>query len=481
MDKHEIQQMRDQFAARQWPRFLESVGVKGLRGWSGQIVEFRFPVVAVVGENGTGKTTLLRSAAAAYESESESKTLFPSDFFIETQWDAVTDVSLQYVTRQGGGEPERFQINKPTERWSYPEKRPKRNVIFLDIARILPLDAAIGYAKIAKQRAAEIGTKELSEESRTRLSHILGREYSRARFVTTGQSKKEVGLLTRPFGEISQFHQGAGEDATLDLVGLLESVPAYSLVVIDEIEASLHPRAQRRLIRLLMQLSRLKRLQFIVSTHSPFVLEELPPEGRVMLLPGPTGVSILYGASPEFALSRLDDESHPELHVFVEDREAAIMLREILAAAPAGSALLSRISIAPVGPANVVQVLGQLASADRLPWSSLAVLDGDTAADARCARLPGTVAPEVLVFSELKAQNWPNLPERFGVGAGDLMTWLEDAMLEPDHHRWTTIIGDRVRKSSTSVWEILAKEWAATCLTEADRQAVVQSIAQKLT
>ena len=38
-----------------------------------------------------------------------------------------------------------------------------------------------------------------------------------------------------------QNDQGAGEDATLDLFRILEGIPNFSLLMIDEVEASLHP------------------------------------------------------------------------------------------------------------------------------------------------------------------------------------------------------------------------------------------------
>ncbi|MEX3962619.1 AAA family ATPase [Paraburkholderia sp. EG286B] len=63
-------------------------------------------------------------------------------------------------------------------------------------------------------------------------------------------ARRQVGLLERECGEVSQFHKGAGEDATLDLFRVLQGIPQYSLLLIDEVEASLHPQAQRRLIRL---------------------------------------------------------------------------------------------------------------------------------------------------------------------------------------------------------------------------------------
>jgi recombinational DNA repair ATPase RecF len=45
-----------------WPKFLDSIDINGLRGWRGQRIEFPFPIVAIVGENGSGKSTILQAA-----------------------------------------------------------------------------------------------------------------------------------------------------------------------------------------------------------------------------------------------------------------------------------------------------------------------------------------------------------------------------------------------------------------------------------
>lgn len=479
MDKKTISKISKQFNANEWPQFLKSVTINNLRGINETIITFDYPITVIVGENGSRKSTILKSVACAYLSDSPNlDTYYPSDFFVDTAWERISNVTLDYTYLQGTNQTNR-RISKHTSKWSYPEKRPKRNVFFFDVSRTLPLDATIGYSRIAKKSAKEVATNNLSDENVEALSRVLGRTYQKARFASTDKDEKKlVGLLTRDFGEFSQFHQGAGEDATLDLFKVLQEIPKYSLLIIDEVEASLHPKAQRKLVDYLVKLSLDKKIQIILSTHSPYILSELPEEARLLLLQNNDELSVVKGPSTEFALSRIDDVIHPELHIFVEDIAARTLVIEMIR--KKSPEILPRINIIPAGTAEVLKSLAKLKFTEKLPYKSLIILDGDMPSCEGAIKLPGTLAPEIIIFNDLKDKNWSELEKRFGVGAGDLYSYLDNAMLEEDHHKWCSLVGDRILKSRESVWEVLSERWVHICCPTDTLNNLVESVEENL-
>jgi predicted ATPase len=105
----------------------------------------------------------------------------------------------------------------------------------------------------------------------------MGRVYDLAKMALTNiYTDRTVPVLVQQGNRYSGFHQGAGETSIAEL--LEADLPQYSIILIDEIESSLHPRAQRRLIRDLADRCRERELQVVITTHSPYILAELPPE-----------------------------------------------------------------------------------------------------------------------------------------------------------------------------------------------------------
>jgi predicted ATPase len=66
---------------------------------------------------------------------------------------------------------------------------------------------------------------------------------------------------------------------TLGIVTVLMSDPSPEVVLLDNLDQGLHPRAQKELIGLLRKLMQQNpKLQILATTHSPYLLDHLDPK-----------------------------------------------------------------------------------------------------------------------------------------------------------------------------------------------------------
>lgn len=451
-----------------WPKRLNWMEVKGLRGWTGERLELAYPIVAIVGENGSGKSTLLQAAASVYRSKERGQTKFASDFFPDTAWDVIQDAWVRFGYYEGTAHKE-ARIRKPTSRWLGNVERPFREIEYIDLSRIQPVAARVGYAKIAKTRHKEKSAKSFDQARVQRLSAVMGRHYDSAKMALSSiDEKREIAVISKGAVAYSGFHQGSGETTVTEL--LKADLPKYGLVLIDEIESSLHPRAQRRLIRDLAEKCRELELQIICTTHSPYILEELPLEARRYILESEGVKKIVAGVSPQFAMTKMDDESHPECDVFVEDSAAKIMLGEILAAHAPQSFM--RCMIIPYGAASVGYALGQMVANSRFPRATCVYLDGDSETGPGCHLLPGGDAPEQVVFRFLQSKHWANLWSRIGRDTSVVTDACASAMTLEDHHEWVRVAANKLMCGGEVLWQAMCAEWASLMDRALAREAV---------
>ncbi|AXF19431.1 hypothetical protein CUJ89_02150 [Burkholderia pyrrocinia] len=353
-------------------------------------VEFRYPLTAVSGKNGSGKSTMLAMAACAFHNLKSSLPGFPgrkhdyytfSDFFVQSIDELTPEgVTIAYSIRHdkwkeathlpgGIGLGRQVRQKKKGGKWTEYNRRVHREVMFFGINRVVPhseRSGAVGHR--ATFRVIERGGWE--DEVRAAVGKILGVSYDD--FQLKRALKHRLPVVRRRMGTYSGFNMGAGENALFDLLSYLYACPGSPLVLIDELELGLHEQAQKRLIEHLKQLCFDRKMQIICTTHSPTILDALPPEGRLYVESNENQTVVIPAISALFAAGKLSGVNGLELDIFVEDDVAAAL---VTAALPVSAR--KRVTIRPIGSAGAV--VRQMAARYKEGRTSnvLAILDGD--------------------------------------------------------------------------------------------------------
>jgi predicted ATPase len=433
--------------------------------------------MAIVGENGVGKSTVLQCAASVYNAPPKRRAKYGSDFLFGTTWEDVRG-SVEYSAWVGDHTHD-DSIGRRGDRWTGNRRRPTRHVEYIDLSRVVPVAARAGYTKIVKSDHKEISAKIFEKGRLDRFSNIMGHKYDLARMALTDQHEnRAIPVVGQRGATYSGYHQGAGEITVAEL--LQADLPQYSLVVIDEIESSLHPRTQRRLIRDLAEKCRELEWQVILTTHSSYVLAELPPEARAYIMQVDSSREIIYGVSPEFAMTHMDDVDHPECDLYVEDVRAERMLAEIMAAHDLRVAhdqgLARRCQIIPYGVASTGQALGLMVNQGRFPRRSRVFLDGDRAESTGCINLPGGDAPERVIFEALKRVGWDGISRRVGRDHAVVADSCGRAMALSNHHEWVASAATRLTLAGDILWQAMCAEWASMHLDETEARKVTEAV-----
>lgn len=315
-------------------------GNPGLRGIQELEVRFDYPLSALCGRNGCGKSTVLALAALAFHSPSghhprnalggrsgESSLSYYTfrNFFYRGPGDApVTGVSIdwQYL----GAPP--ISITKRTEKWMHYERRPTRPVHYLGLLRSVPaIEQAVLRGHFgAESRAARV---QLSDRYRAYLAAVMTRAYDGASVLT--ESKYAVRRV-QCGTEYSSFNMGSGEDLLVDLLWLLQEAPRGALLLVEEIEVGLHPEAVHRLAAILLEIVLEKQLQVIVSTHSRYFLDAIPAEARILLQRVADVHEVTYAPTTQFAMGEMSGLRDPEMNLYCEDEFSRKLIEACLPA-----------------------------------------------------------------------------------------------------------------------------------------------------
>jgi predicted ATPase len=424
----------------QLENFLEEVRIQALHGIEDLTVRLTYPVSVLAGPNASGKTTVLFALACGYKvPESGIKDFVPSTMFPDFQRAKhpadhrhQTAFEFYYIHH---GQRQRMRWTRGTN-WnrSYlglkEGRQPERQVYLRTLANLSNPSEVRSVLQMGRFDLAE---EEVTADLLAFAHRILPLRYRR--LIHLSRKNKDLLFAEREDGQAatySEFHMSAGERAILRLSRDLSQL-SNALVLIDEIEAGLHPLTQQQLLLELQRLALRNDLQIVVTTHSPVVLDCVPPEGRIFL-ERTDGNVVVQPPYRDLIQNAFYGHSLEKLYILCEDEVAEALLRGVLDVLnPRLNLLHSDLEVGrDTGKDEFPQHVRALAKFGKLS-DFLLVLDGDArpvesrvrqaAQDfgqpIRLLFLPGNETPETWIWGRLArasgdyAREFGLPPERF--------------------------------------------------------------------
>ncbi|MCL6589080.1 MAG: AAA family ATPase [Firmicutes bacterium] len=390
MMKRNLEQVWEQLRGKrsQMANFLEEVTIRNFRGIRELRVPFLFPVTVLAGPNGCGKSSVLFSCVCAYRvpgagiRDYQPGTLFPNlKLGANSELaDNQENVEFEYHylvnnRKMGMMWSKRKQWNK-SFMGQIGGAQPERDLYIRTLANLTSPSEIRSFLQIGNKDTEFI---EITSDMIAFAQRILPYRYQRMALIKKGE--KDLLFAVRDDGAeaklaYSEFHMSAGERAILRMSKDI-SKKRDALILIDEIEAGMHPYTQQQVMLEIQRLALRNNLQVIVTSHSPVILDCVPVEGRIFLERTADNVSV-KAAYRDIIQKAFYGQSMEKLSILCEDEIAEGIIRGALIT------ITMKLDLRPddivVGKdtgkdqfAQHIEALGKFSQLD----SFLFVLDGD--------------------------------------------------------------------------------------------------------
>lgn len=357
---------------------IDSIKINKLKNLRNLDIDFsEGPLIAIMGVNGVGKSTILHALACCYKPNAVPRKDYKfSEFFLPNTYALWNDssFSIKFSYREGARVYENVERQyQKQERWTprY-NNRPERYVSYIGIQSCVP-DIETDNTK----SFLALTLNEQLDDTATRIldacKFVLNIPYERLAICVSRSHKEYLSVLRENIGYCTSLSMGAGEQRVFKILSEAFRCPKYSLLLIDELDLLLHENALKRIIKKLYEIADARNLQIVFTTHSMLMADLMEYVEIRYLIQTPTTTLVQTSISTDSILQLTGDVRRP-IQIYVEDKLSQATINEICSELNCKRLVQTFL----FGPAiNSFTVIAGKVLNDDLSEKVIAVLDGD--------------------------------------------------------------------------------------------------------
>ena len=353
---------------------IDSLHIDKLKGLEELDISFEDKnITAIFGENGCGKSTILHALACFYHAEDDDvETNYFTRFFKKVGGSAWTGSKMEAIFTVEGTSLH-ITYEKAADRWKPRiNKRIKRNTYYIGIDSCVPSieKETVTKTSYSMNTAGNVENKDLIIRD---VSEIMGRRYED--YLNQHCGKREYKKVNVQGGiQYTSLSMGAGEQRIFTILDKIYSVPEYSLILIDELDLTLHTTALLRLLDIMVSVARKRNLQIVFTTHREEIASRTDINIRHIWKPANQNRSFCLNQTNPMCMYRLNGTIQKDYEVYVEDDLAEAIVNSVLRK----EGILNYVKVICFGDAaNAFSLAAGLHIQGQLSEKKLIVIDGD--------------------------------------------------------------------------------------------------------
>ena len=292
-------------------------------------------VTGIFGVNGSGKSSIIYALLSLFKPSDRDANRFNykfSQFFTHTNHSKFigSNFEISHSFRQDQQNLSGIIKRKyeKADRWKprY-ENRPERDVYFIGINTSVPEIETEKSESIIRFQTINLNDP-VSNEIKANAEIVLNRQYTEYNnHPYPAKRKTYIGVRHNNIS-YSSLAMGAGEQRVFKILNTVFRADKHSLIIIDEIDLTLHTDALNRLITILLNRAIVKSLQIVFTSHR----EELTKRTDINVrhIHQTAQKTICFNQTNPDCISRLTGKQISTLEIFVEDDLSELIADKVI-------------------------------------------------------------------------------------------------------------------------------------------------------